>query len=331
MTPYLIGIDGGGTNARLVAVDIAGSVLGNCRGKSTNIESNPPEVVRENLRALFTEFFVGSGCAPKLCKGVCLGTAGVDTQDTKETVEGLLTSLNLPFPSLVVNDAEIALAGQTEGKPGIILISGTGSIGLGVNAQGEVHRVGGYGYLVSDEGSSYWVAKEAIAASLRSFDRIGPDTRLLAMLENALKLPAFDKIIDFVYTTNKSDIARLAPLVPDAAAEGDEIAADIMKRASIHLCNMAAALAERLNMCGQPYPLVYSGGFLTNTPSLVEALRRDVAAKCPNLSLTPLAVEAEWGAVYLIAKKVNVKLKKSKHALMDGVVVGMLQDTGATA
>ncbi len=305
---YLIGIDGGGTNSRLLAVNRQGEVVGRSRGGSTNIESNPPETVRENLRLLVEAFCRESGRDLSDCVGACLGTAGVDTPETKRVTESLMAALSLPCPVMVVNDAEIALAGQTKGGPGIILISGTGSIGYGVNGEGEALRVGGYGYLVGDEGSSYWVAKEAISAALKAQDQTGPDTMLGWLIVKEMEIASVEHVIDFIYCNNKSDIARLSPLVPLALREGDTVARDIMGRAADDLAAMAMALGKRLGMAGRPYPLVFSGGFLLNTPWLMEAVKARVHRGFPLLTATPLEVEAEWGAIYLVAGKVGFAL-----------------------
>lgn len=308
---YLMGIDGGGTNSRLLAVSAAGETLGCARGRSTNIESNPVDTVREHLRELICGFMEESGLPLASCAGICLGTAGVDTQETLRTVEEIMESLALPFPCVVTNDAEIALLAQTGGEAGILLISGTGSIGYGMNAAGETCRVGGYGYLVSDEGSSFWVAKKAIAAALRAYDGTAERTALLDRLVREIKADRVEQLVDFVYAMNKSELAKLAPAVSDAADEGDSMAADIMLAAAEHLANMAISLASRLSMENSTFPLVLAGGFLLNTPSLMRRVETIVAPACPKATIMPLAIEAEWGAVHRIARALGMALPKA--------------------
>ena len=306
---YLIGIDGGGTNSRLLACGANGEVLGHCAGKSTNVESNSVQCVLANLKEILNQFLEKSGCALEDCRGLCLGTAGVDTEKSRLEVNEIVKQLHFPCRTLVVNDAEIALAAETKGEPGVLLISGTGSIGYAVNREGKDCRVGGYGYLVSDEGSAYWISRKAIAYVLREYDKTGSAAG--AMFERicaALGIQKIEQLVDFVYQSNKAEMARLALCVVSAFEEGDLIAEQIMKRAAQHLCAMALSLGRRLNMNDAQYPLVFSGSMLTRTPWLMDEVTRQVKRQFPLWNSAPLSREAEWGAVYLAAKQSGLQL-----------------------
>ena len=152
---YFIGIDGGGTNSRLLAVDVHGNVIGHVRGRSTNLESNSASTVMNNLSALIQSFHDQHFTKYDDCLGLCFGTAGVDTKASLLTIEDLLRQIPFTCPTKVVNDAHIALYANTLGGPGLMLIAGTGSIGYGINKNGRQKRVGGFGYIVGDEGSAY--------------------------------------------------------------------------------------------------------------------------------------------------------------------------------
>ena len=142
---YLIGIDGGGTTSRLLAVDLQRREIGACRGKSTSLESNAASVVRINLIGLLEKARETCGISLRDWEGLCFGTAGVDTEYTRIYMEHMLDDLDMHFPVRVVNDSEIALYGNTRGGPGLMLISGTGSVGYGINAEKKIWRVGGFG------------------------------------------------------------------------------------------------------------------------------------------------------------------------------------------
>ena len=83
---------------------------------------------------------------------------------------------------LVVNDALVALEAGAPGEPGVVIISGTGSIAYGRNAAGEAARSGGWGYVLGDEGSGYWIGRAALRAVLREADERGPKTALTPLL-----------------------------------------------------------------------------------------------------------------------------------------------------
>lgn len=305
---YLIGIDGGGTNARLLASSTDGEVLGRCAGKSTNVESNAPQVVKRRLEEMIGRFVRQSGCPLDGCLALCLGTAGVDTEKSRRLVEDVLREMSLPFPTCVVNDAEIALAAQTQGEPGVLLISGTGSIGFAIDGQGRTCRVGGYGYLVGDEGSAYWVARKAISAMLHAHDGIGPETSLSVLIREALGMAGVEEVVDFVYRANKAEIAKLAPAVVAAFEAGDRAAGEIMRGAAWHLAAMPIALGRNLRLEAAEYPLVFAGSMLLRTPWLVDQVRQSVLALFPRWRPMLLSKEAEWGAIYLAARRAGVRL-----------------------
>lgn len=305
---YLIGIDGGGTNSRLLACNSNGEVLGHCVGKSTNVESNSKQCVLANLKEIVEQFLRESGCSIQNCQGVCLGTAGVDTEKSRLEVNEIVRQLPFPCRTLIVNDAEIALAAETKGEPGILLISGTGSIGYAVNREGKDCRVGGYGYLVGDEGSAYWISRKAIQHILREYDRTGEKIRMFEWIGSALGINEIDQLVDFVYQSNKSEMAKLGLSVVSAFEEGDRTAERIMTGAAQHLSSMAISLGRRLHMDDAQYPLVFSGSMLTRTPWLMDKVTQEVKQAFPLWTSAPLSREAEWGAVYLAARQNGIQL-----------------------
>ena len=118
-------------------------------------------------------------------------------------------------------DYAVALAGATDGGPGIVVIAGTGSVAYGENGAGEAHRAGAYGYLIDDAGSGYGVGRAALAAVLRAADGTGEDTSLTGRLLALLGFASVGDIIPAVYggSLDRLAIAALAPVVADAARE----------------------------------------------------------------------------------------------------------------
>lgn len=307
---YFIGIDGGGTNSRLLAVDLHGDVVGHVRGRTTNLESNPVATVMNNLTALIESFHERHFTKYEDCAGLCFGTAGVDTKASLLTIEELLRKTPFTCPTKVVNDALIALYANTRGEPGMMLIAGTGSIAYGVNAQGLEKRVGGYGYIVGDEGSAYWVVREAVRAALHAYDGTGPDTRLISDFTRALEFSEFEEIIDFVYRRNKSDLARLSHVVTAAQAAGDPVADRIMQEALHYLSQSVDVLVKALG--DEPMPLFQGGGFLMNSRYLQKGLAQRMASSHPQITLKEMSQPAEWGAVVLAAKLSGHSLPESR-------------------
>lgn len=313
---YFIGIDGGGTNSRLLAVDFHGNVIGHVRGRTTNLESNSVSTVMNNLNTLIESFHEKHYTRYEDCAGLCFGTAGVDTKATLLTMEDMLRKTPFTCPSKVVNDALIALFANTRGKPGLMLLAGTGSIAYGVNGEGREKRVGGYGYIVGDEGSAYWVVKEAIRAALHAYDGTGEDTRLICDFTRALGFSEFEEIIDFIYRRNKADLARLSYVVTAAQDEGDPVADRVMREGLRYLAQSIDVLVNSLGR--EPMPLFQGGGFLMNSRFLQEGLAAYFKEHHPQLTLKEMSQPAEWGAVVLAASLIG-------HTLPESRLLGNLQ------
>jgi len=292
-------------------VDLEGHVIGSCRGKSTNVDSNPPSVVLHNFKLLVNSFCSKFNCSLDDCVGLCFGTAGVDSEASRRMMEQMLDSLDISFPRKVINDAEVALYANTRGKPGIMLISGTGSIAYGINSRRKVWRAGGFDYLVGDEGSAYWVAKRGVSAALRAYDRTGKPTCMLNDICKHLHLSCVDEIVDFVYKKNKSDLAGLCSVVSEACRKGDAVAKQIMDEAADELVCMVRAVAGTLEMEQAPYPLILGGGFILHDRQLLDRVTDRVKKCLPLLHIQETSVSAEWGAVYIAAELAGITLEKA--------------------
>ena len=93
--------------------------------------------------------------------------------------EGLQMGAALQVPVLTRSDVYMSLYGLTAGHPGVMVVSGTGSMGIGQDAAGQIHAVGGWGRITGDEGSGYWIAREGLRAAMRAADGLEPPTALL--------------------------------------------------------------------------------------------------------------------------------------------------------
>jgi N-acetylglucosamine kinase-like BadF-type ATPase len=111
------------------------------------------------------------------CDGVFFGMAGVVSTADQAIVHDIARSLGLGGAVQVDHDIRIALAGGLSGRPGIALIAGTGSSCFGINAAGERWQAGGWGHLISDEGSSYWFGWNAIRLAAGACDGRWETTR----------------------------------------------------------------------------------------------------------------------------------------------------------
>jgi N-acetylglucosamine kinase-like BadF-type ATPase len=162
----------------------------------------------------------------------------------------------------VTTDALIALSGATGGAPGIITISGTGSIAFGRNAEGKTARAGGWGYVFGDSGSGFDLARRALQAALRFEEGWGPPTALHSMLLDATGASDANDLLHRFYTTEypRPRIAALSKLVDQAAQSGDAAALEIVELAAGELAHLAAAVRKQLFEPGEEARVAYIGG-----------------------------------------------------------------------
>jgi len=202
---------------------------------------------------------------------------------------------------LVVNDALVALEAGAPDQPGVVVIAGTGSISYGRNANNEAARAGGWGFVLGDEGSGYWIGRAAIRAVLRQADRRGQATTLTELLLDHFKVPRAQDLIHEVYsgTLRAATIAALAQCVQTAFSSGDAVAIGILRGCADELESLALSVARRLQLVGTPFPFVLAGGIYKSVPWLGEELGRRFTLAAPGSRTDLLAIEPATGAVRL--------------------------------
>lgn len=236
-------------------------------------------------------------------KAACLGLSGVGRPEDEAAVRPLLDFL-APAPIHLVSDGLITLAGAFDGRPGVIVIGGTGSLVLGANAAGEVMRAGGWGWILGDEGSGFFIGRQAVMAALAAWDETGPETLLAERITAAWGLERIVQVVPMVYAdlhSSKTRLASLAPVVIRAAADGDPVAQAILRQAGADLGQRAAAVLFRLGLMveAEPPRVAYTGGILSGSAVVRETLRATLEESAPGTLLVPCEKSPVEGAVRL--------------------------------
>ncbi|HEX6463152.1 MAG TPA: BadF/BadG/BcrA/BcrD ATPase family protein, partial [Vicinamibacterales bacterium] len=232
---------------------------------------------------------------------ICLGIAGVDRQEDASVVRAIMRRIGYKAKTLVVNDALVALEAGAPEHPGVVVIAGTGSIAYGRNGLNQAARAGGWGYVLGDEGSGYWIGRAALRAVLRAADRRGPSTRLTGLLLEYYGVAKAQDLIHQVYhgVQRPSAIAALSQCVQSAFTAGDAVAIGILRAAADELESSALSVAKRLELVGAAFPFVLSGGIFRAVPWLEEELARRLPLASPRSEVVLLGVEPAIGAVRL--------------------------------
>lgn len=153
----------------------------------------------------------------------------------------------LDVPVVLENDVFGALMSVRGNFSGNVLAVGTGTVALGVNTEGEVFRVGGWGHLIGDQGSGYDIGRKALAAMAASFDGYGPKSLLETTITKHLGLAQVHEIIDWLYQTKRTnkEVAALVPIVVETARMGDFISKLILVEAGRALGLLTRALLRK--------------------------------------------------------------------------------------
>lgn len=296
---YIIGIEGGGTESTYIAADFNNNILSRVTSGGTNITASPLDQIKSNIHASIKELVKAGNLNLGDCKAVCMGTAGVNRDKERMIMEDVISSIGIDCPIKVVNDSEIALAAATGKDEGIIVIAGTGSIAYGKNSEGISCTAGGWGHLIGDEGSGYWIAKEAINRSLKSAEGIIPYTRLTQILMEHLGILRVEDFIGFVYHSpfDKRKIAALGPIVDKAYQLGDYEAKSILVEAADGLVSMTRSIIGRLGFEGKPIDIVIHGSVITKNQLVNQRFSKLVTDEYPLVKIIVLEKEAAYGAV----------------------------------
>jgi len=280
---YVVGVDGGGSHLRAVVATAHLQVLGSTLSGAANPSVVGRDLAGERVRAAIAGALAQANLPAEAVAAVCLGIAGAAASHSEDWVRAVARSA---LPKALVRpsaDYEIALAGAHGRLEGVLIAAGTGSVAYGVAPSGDSALAGGWGYLLGDEGSGYWLGLEGLRALAQAEDGRGPATALRPAVAAALGLePNRASLIRWLYqgeADRHPEIAGLAPLVLRAAEQGDAVAMDIVRRGARHLAALGQAVADRLALAEPHY--AFGGGLLSAENPLSLGLCRELGLPAP--------------------------------------------------
>ena len=304
---YIIGMDGGGTKTICAISDLKGNILYKCSGGPANFLAFGVNDVSQNIFNLIGK------CVQELkinfsdIKAVLIGAAGGGRRDDAEMLENGIISLlkvnNIEIESIIVeSDAIVALEGAFPGKPGSILIGGTGSIMFGKDKNGNTYRVGGFGRIIGDGGSGYSIGKKGLFAISRDFDGRGEHTLITELASAKFNFVSSENLIREVYK-NSFDVASMTPVVLSAAEKNDQIALRIIDEESDELILHIESMIRKTN---QPnLDVAFIGGLISNDNIFSKSLKEKISNKIPAVNIVLPEYPPEEGAIFLAIKLLN--------------------------
>ena len=304
---YLIGMDGGGTKTKCVLTDIDLNPIYETIGGPSNFLVIGTDKVSETILNLLKDCTSSKNISSNDIEAIVLGTTGGGRRSDAELLEKKIfedakqKSISIS-KFRVESDARIALEGAFSGKTGSILIAGTGSIMFGKDEAGEIHRVGGFGRFIGDEGSGYRIGRIGLNAVARFFDGRAKSTKIADLIEQEFSISSSEELITEVYRNN-FNIAAVAPLVFDAAESGDKIAQRILEDEANELMLHISAMKLKLNVPLLKVSLI--GSLLTTANYFSYLFNEMVIRKFNDVKIIEAEHSPEFGAA-LMAKQLTL-------------------------
>jgi N-acetylglucosamine kinase-like BadF-type ATPase len=277
-TPRVLGIDGGATKTAAALLDLADDRVHLAEAGPSNADAVGSETALANLE----EAIDAVRASAELEDGVGAAVIAVAGTVSPELEREVTRAFRLDH-SYVINDVVAAWAVGTLCEPGIAVISGTGSHVFGVNAAGASWRTGGWGHVLGDEGSGYWLGLHGLKAALGYRDASGPATVLLEDAVAEYGLDAIEDLPTLFYgkPLTKDEIARFTIRVERAAEEGDEVAGSLFEEAGRDLAVQIRAVVDSLGLGPEPFLVALVGSVAHGSAILRGRLEEHVSAFAP--------------------------------------------------
>ena len=316
MSKCLLGVDGGQTTTTAVVCDLTGRLLGLGRAGPANHVWEPGGVARARraVTGSISRALDDAGLPKVRFEAAFLGITGANGR-TARAVRECVSSKRFRLE----NDKVNALACVTAGRPGVVVIAGTGTITYGENARGRTADASGWGFLLGDEGGGFWIARQALAAAGRAYDGRGEPTALAAALCAAAGVNDMWKLHGLIYSEklSRSDIAALASTVRETAEGGDKVARSILREAGRELGLAAGVVATKLRMQRGRVTVGMVGGVFRGSPEVRRNFRREVRRRAPKAIFADPRLAPAIGSVLLALKLARIRLTPSVLANLE--------------
>jgi N-acetylglucosamine kinase-like BadF-type ATPase len=295
---YLLGIDGGATKTLAAVLDLQRRTLHLGHGGPSNEDAVGTRLAVVALLDAADQALARAGIAHDALAAAVLAVAGTDTNSIDRHLRE-----TRPEDWIVVNDVVGAWATATGARPGVGVISGTGSNVFGAGPEGRSWRAGGWGHLLGDEGSGYWLGAQSIVAALHDRDGSGPPTALSDACVRFFGAPSIETLAASVYTTplTKGELAAFAIETSRLAGEGDAVARGLYVRAAAELGRQVEAVIGHTGLTGA-FPVGLIGSAFRAGPVFVAPLATAIHAIAPDAHVFPVAIPPVGGGLLLAAR-----------------------------
>jgi N-acetylmuramic acid 6-phosphate etherase len=287
----ILGVEGGGTKTAWVLVERDGAEM-----RIIEQGKLPPSNFRlatpERLRAIFSEL-------PKQIDRAGIFLAGCATEEDRITL-GRLCAEIWPTAKIVTgSDRDSGFAAALGHADGIVVNAGSGSSVTGRRGD-HIEKAGGWGHILGDAGGGYFISVQALRLILREYDVHRGEAQFAASILRALALNNFDELVRWAQTADKMEIAMLAPVVCEAATNGDQRVIEILEEGARVLSEYTEAVATRLHLLAPKVILL--GGLFQRDSIYTHTFRRRLKKILPDARVATTENPPEFGAAWLAAE-----------------------------
>lgn len=295
---FVMGVDGGATKTLAAVLDLREQTLHLGHGASSNPDAVGAHTATASLVKATDEAIGRAGIAREELDAAVLAIAGTDTDTVAANVRE-----SRPSTWVVVNDVVGAWAAATGARPGVGAISGTGSNVFGVGPDGRAWRAGGWGHVLGDEGSGYWLAVQSIKAALSDRERSGPETALSSAVVDFFRVESVEALATLVYSKplTKGEIAAFAIETARLGHAGDAVACGLYERAALEIGRQVAAVVEQTGLVDD-FPVGLIGSAFKAGALFVEPLTAAVQRVAPHARVAVVEMAPVGGCLLLAAR-----------------------------
>lgn len=303
---YYLGVDGGGTKTVAILMDESGNTLRRIKEGPGNAAVLDRGTMAQLIRSILDNILGGEG-VQKIHWGT-FAFAGVGRPKERRNVDDIIRASGITNYTLTTDAASQHYAVFGE-ESGILIASGTGSICLARNHDGEYLQIGGWGYLLGDEGSGFYIGRQAIRFAIQDAEQNNVTSKLTWQLISFYGLKAPEDLISIIYSSKNPHrlIASCAQLVCDCAANGNEAASQIVDNAVSALLKLVRD-AGRYFLNKKRIKIALTGSILNEKSIVCQRLKKMIEIQGRNFIYAKQELHPAAGAVLQSMKKANVAI-----------------------
>lgn len=299
---FYIGIDSGGTKCEVLIADSQKKIISKKKFKGVHYSISGGKVYGKAVSEFIKILLKRSKLDLKNCLGIGIGVAGAREKSDREQLKKIFQN-ELKFKKVVVTtDAMTALYGAFGGGEGIILISGTGSVLYGFSDD-KITRIGGWGRIIGDEGSGYWIGKRALNLVMKEYDfKKSKQSLLMKKLKERFGITR-ETVHKKIFAGN-FEIQKIAPLVIELAAKHCRLSIQIVNEA---VSDLTEQIRKFIEVSGRKknINLAFIGSIIENKNILSDNLKKEIK-KLKIVKVIPKKNSPVFGAVYITSENSNI-------------------------